>query len=250
MNLVGKVKNIEERVFEVNNKKLTFDNGILMPASFNYNFDENGYVNYKEDIKKIDGKEKISTKQYFTFEKNKPLTELYLITEFADSDSIIYKYKYLNDSLITKTNFSKSYKGLTERITISGNKEFSELSYPSEKVLESKTLEYNRNNKFVFKETIGFDDKEIIERKYKQNSNCTDFEKENITENKFNINSTQLREYDQLCNLVKITFINKNSKSDLKLEYKYDKIGNWIEKKSYNFAGRIYSITKRTITYY
>lgn len=251
MNLKGEVKEIKERTFEVNKNKLTFDNGLLIPVNFNYFFDESGYVKYKEGIKKIDNKEIISTQQYFKFDKNKIIVDLYLITEFTDIDSIMHKYTYPNDSIIFNVNTSGSYRGLTEKTFRKENLDLTELYHPGEKVLETKKIKYNIDNKIISIEKDGFDGKESIERTYAGNSKCNDFKTEIVISLKYKINSTEIREYDKFCNVIKKSFQSDNFKTnDLKFEYIYDNRGNWIERKSFNFGGKIYSITKRTLTYY
>ena len=254
MNLKGNIKEIKERVYEVNvknNNNHIFDNGFLVPANFNYYFDTTGYLIFKEGIKEFEGKEIAATKQIFEFKENKLLTDLYIITEFHDYDTIKYRYKYPNDSVTIRSTISKNYNGLTQKIKQQGILEFTELYYPGEEILESKTVKYNSNNKIVFKETKGFGDNEIIIRDYDKLSKCEDFQSETLISSKYKIHSIEYREYDKYCNVTKKNFTNKNSETlTLISHYSYDPSGNWIEKKSYNSKGEIYSVTKRQITYY
>ncbi|WHF51617.1 hypothetical protein QGN23_14515 [Chryseobacterium gotjawalense] len=253
-NLKGNVREIKERKYEVNirNNKITFNTGVLIPESFNYELNRDGFIIYKEGIKNFDGKDKISSKQYFEYKDRKLNREIYLLTEFKDIDTLQWVYKYPNDTVTLKINIKGDFKGLTEKFIQNQNIEISKTFHSENEIIYKKIFVYNNKNRIIQFEEFDIDGKPTEKFTRIVNQNCRDFDSEDRIIYSYQTSTSEFRIFDNKCNIIEKKWKNNSGITTLTLTFKYlfDGEGNWIERKSYNNQNKLFSITTREILYY
>ncbi len=101
-----------------------------------------------------------------------------------------------------------------------------------------------------------YDDKEFVQQlhiySYLDTTTTNVYKQINLWPKINNDANYVTKDYDQYGNPIKITTgrFDENKILKFTMEYKYDSIGNWIERKYFNQNDKLSKISYRTITYY
>lgn len=261
-NLIGRVKTLEQYKAKVNNF-ITGEKDIPL-IEFKKEFTENGNISNEEhygDSGQItsfikneynkNGQTIKSTSKYLLIPLNSTVTN-----EFNIAGKLISSSIYQNDTLYEKDKFEYDSSGKLIAVTIIQNTDTSSGKYE---------YKYNDNGKILWKkqtETIKNNRHEnFIEFKYDQSGNLIELLSKAISDNgtldkpvpdyeiktayeydrKNRIKKTikyesgkieEEKEYDKFYNQILVRFYVSGALSrEMKYEYEFDAIGNWIERK-------------------
>lgn len=211
-------------------------------------FNKLGYLEKKIELR-ADFGDSLSTSAIWTYNYDK---ENKIIREFRESkenrDTISWNYTYPQKNTTLIKQYDKTYHVLYYKYVQENNVELLTTANSDSSYQRKMKFIYDDDNRLIQYENYEDTDSIVNLRVLNYKDKSRNFSGESTQDKKYKFKNKQSYEYDDNGNMIKV--FDEESKLIRFFEYVYDNRKNWIELKSYNSNGKLYSVYKREISYY
>ncbi len=255
-NLKGCVSELTNREYNVSYTDsicyvLKPNNFIFDQCNYKVTFNRQGYKTKKFDLRIDLNDLLVNTHEWFYYyDKTNRMIKERRISPPPQADSIIWNYTYLKDTI----NIIQTSNIITYDFTYiqKGDHELF-FTYPNTTYSTKRIFVYDKLSRIIRKESYNTDNTASFIKFHYYSDTLTNAKsgESDVWCIMNSITNTTFTN-DSLGNPIeeKTYYPYNNHYETLKNEYRYDKEGNWIEKKCYNAKGLLNSIIKRDIKYY
>lgn len=231
--------------------QLEIDHFILAPNNYTIQLDNQGYILKKIEYEYLRKQDSLKEKGLWNYKydsNHRIIREKYIWNNYS-KDTTIWVYEYLGDSVTIVHQYDDTYKHLVYRYAQRGNREYLTTANSDSSYLTRQIFTYDKQNRMIRKEE--YEDQNTIT--FIRSFDYSDSLIHNPTLDvgisaKYDYGPIIIiNKYDSLGSLILSKGI--ESKSTKKIEYTYDKTGNWVERRML-LPNSLIKISRRTIIYY
>ncbi len=260
LNRYGLKGNVKEVTFKEYEPRFSNDStynlelyDFLAVHNYKIEFNKFGNLKTKSELRKENDSIKVGAIWQYQYDKiNRILNETKLSFQYS-KDTVTWNYEYVGDSIINIQQLNNNEKTSKYSYIEKDENEFFYHSNSDSSYMTKRLFVYDKFNRVTRSEDYKNKNfiQELIIKTYTDTISNNVF-KEVVIWTKFNDSFYNEFEYDEKGSPIKMIIGNfkNNDPSINRYEYKYDRIGNWIQKRHFGWRGKLSRVYKREIKYY